>query len=697
MSRAVTLDWAEDDPDLTPDAFEIDPVTAWSILYDGVRDAPGERLFYSLLDLPPPGAPRSEGSKLQSVLHLAGKQALRHAGLPLAAPEAGPRPRLFPLPLRSSALDPATPDIVRNPAGFAEVPLGAIRPLAGDHAFPPPPRVIVGIIDYGINILHGRFQIRRQDGAWQSRIAHAWLQDAPFRAPCAVPFGREVHGAEIATALDAAQGKDEAALRALGLMACDGSGSRAQARRVSHGTHVLDLAAGAMHPPQQGRGDAIDAAGMDVQIIAVALPDTVKRDSTGSQLGLFFVQGLDYILARSREIDAAAGGRSVPVVVNSSLGFSGGPRGGQHIIDRAIDSLLAGHARQKGDDAPDVWVVVPAGNCNLARVHAQSVGQDGGATLDLPWRLPPGDHSPNHLEAWITLPNTRSPPPVHLALTPPGDIPPPKPIELTPGQSRRLVRSRRVDGTELGTIGRVALFGEPDGRLRLSLTLAPTDPGGTARPVAAPGAWRLAVSVPGDRAQIQSWILRDDDPVGRTATARQSYFDAHDYALHDSRGAMLAADPPGSVSAVRRAGTLNAIATGRGRIVVAGYVQGEDTAPVRPAPYSATPLTGDDSAPPAEAITCAAPSETSQVLRGIPAAGTRSGSTVRMNGTSVAVPQVVRGLVAQLLAGTPTDPVALVRGRSHRPKTPPDPRLGHGPIAARDQLAARRRGGQPKT
>jgi hypothetical protein len=44
--------------------------------------------------------------------------------------------------------------------------------------------------------------------------------------------------------------------------------------------------------------------------------------------------------------------------------------------------------------------------------------------------------------------------------------------------------------------------------------------------------------------------------------------------------------------------------------------------------------------------TCTAPGDESRSLPGLLVAGTRSGTLVRMNGTSVAVPQIARALLA---------------------------------------------------
>ena len=76
---------------------------------------------------------------------------------------------------------------------------------------------------------------------------------------------------------------------------------------------------------------------------------------------------------------------------------------------------------------------------------------------------------------------------------------------------------------------------------------------------------------------------------------------------------------------------------------------------------SAGPTSGSARSRPAPDLT--APSEDSIACHGILSAGTRSGSVVAMNGTSVAAPQFARWLADQIAAGQPvvTPPAPIVR------------------------------------
>ena len=131
-------------------------------------------------------------------------------------------------------------------------------------------------------------------------------------------------------------------------------------------------------------------------------------------------------------------------------------------------------------------------------------------------------------------------------------------------------------------------------------------------------------------------------------------------------------------SAVKRAGTLNPIATGRHTIVIGGFRRKD----LLPADYSGEGAVASRVGPDALAV-----SDHSIVHSGLLAAGTRSGSVIALTGTSLAVPQITR-LVACLLAeGEPAvapplgPPLKRRKDRSaRRPGPLPEQRAGKGRI-----------------
>jgi len=516
-------------------------------------------------------------------------------------------PRLHLLPLRARMLRP-------------DVDTGAMPALgegatytAGQSA----PASLVGVIDHAINLAHARF--RRSDGS--SRIAFAWDQGGAADLAATVPFGQEWTAAEI-TGLIRNLKEDDRILRAMGALDFDRPGDRPLAYRQSHGTHVLDLAAGA---------DPMDTEAQGSDILAVMLPPVVARESSGAVSSIFVLMGFAYLLQRSRDLNAAwkkGPDDAIPLYVNASLGLSGGPRGGHSLIEAGIDALIGEHEDLGGGP---VTIVLPAGNRNLAQGHAR-----GGAELSADWRLQPGDRTSNYLDVRIAGSG-----PVTLDLSPPSGGAMVQ-VQLATDDARSLTWQGQA-------IGRAVLESTDAGQLRLGIALAPTDPADSGRCPAPSGCWKLKVSVPDNTAQIEAWVLRDDSPPGFSDGGRQSYLDDLNYRRFTKFGDYMVDDPdnpddPDETSAVKRCGALNAIATTQGRIVIGGHSlrQSERAKSTQPAMYSAGPLQKTRTLSGHEAVTVAAVSDRSRALGGVLGAATRSGGALPMDGTSVAAPQAVR-------------------------------------------------------
>ncbi len=532
-------------------------------------------------------------------------------------------PRLFLLPLNWDSLklksEGKAARIVGAPA------LTRPWPSGGDL-----PKAVVGIIDHGINIFHRRFQ-RANSGA--TRIAYAWMQGGDFddANPDAVPFGREWTRSDIAAALEGVEDDEDALLR---LLDADFTrpGLHPLALRTAHGTHVLDLAAGM--DPSDPKGDSLP-------IVAVNLPPEVARETTGSVLGLFFLQAFDYILSRARALMEQLD-QPIPVAINFSFGLTGGMRGGRHFVERAVRRGIASHRawmQEQFDKSQPVDVFFPAGNRNMARGH---YALTEAPMLEAIWQVQPGDPSSNHMDVRIEVAADTPAPALELTVTAPGTSDAATTTFQSARQSRLLLVKGAVVGRAVlrseGVVGNVRL-------LNLSLALAPTDPGVSGEPPVPPGAWGLRVDVIGTiPTRIDAWILRDDTPPGSADTGRQSYFIDPAYRERDEAGRLITLDPDTAGPGIHRAGTLNAIATAAVPNVVGGVYgrtrDGLATEAPRAVPYSATPLPHRRETP--EGVDFSVPCERSMLRTGVLAAGTRSGTRVPLNGTSVAAPQVLR-------------------------------------------------------
>jgi len=533
----------------------------------------------------------------------------------VARAELGPtRQHAFPAPLRARSI-PAT-----EPRGLPSP--GALRHVERDM------RALVGVIDDGINIAHARFGAHLS-GVTQSRVAFAWLQDGVRRKDGSVPFGREWTGAEIDSALQE-EASEADVLARLGLVDFSRPGRNHLAHATSHGTHVLDIAAGA-HP------DASEGA---PGIVAVQLPTLIAYEVSGQQVGPFAIAGLHYILER-RRILAARLGRPLPLVVNFSYGIAGGPHDGTHYVEDAIARLLAA---RRSEEEGSVEVVLPSGNRNLDRgAAARGSAATAPTSLPLRWRVPPDDGTSSYLEVWLP-PGAED---LSVAIAAPGepltglaDLGTERPLVLWRGKDRASVLARAV-------LDKPGFPGpNPPRRTRLHLALAPTAPEARGRAAAPHGDWQISVSarIPGGSA-IEAWVLRDNSTVGYRSRGRQSAFEDDAYERLDHRGAREPLDPERlpEEAIVRRAGTVSGFATGGAVRVVAAAVLG-GTGPAV-ADYSGTAARHQRSPD------LAAAADRSPLRPGLVAAGTRSGSVSILNGTSIAAPQLVRALVQALQQG----------------------------------------------
>jgi hypothetical protein len=510
-----------------------------------------------------------------------------------------------------------------------------VRPLHPRSQTVTPGTVVIGIIDDGIPFAHERF--RKPDGT--TRVEAVWVQHgSPGNVPIGFDNGFEISKADIDTYLATyPQGdfidEDEIYRRA-GVADFTLDGRKALAWRASHGAHVMDIACG--WDPDQAP---------DWRVICVQLPTAITADSSGASLAPYAVKALEYIRNIAQAI--AGPGQSLPLVVNFSYGLLAGPHDGTHEIELAFDRILREHNTIPGNKP--MRVVIPSGNSHLARAHAKVTFQAAGDQAALPLRVLPDDLTPSFVEIWLP-PAAAAGNRVELTIaTPQGDVSPP--LEENDGFTLQY----EVDGKVLCE-ARYHFRSAPTGRGMFLISLQPTmriesenSPVPT-DPVAPAGLWNLTLKNLGlaSHEALEAWVQRDDAPVGYRRRGRQSYFDAATYKIHGHDGGSLEEDDP--ACPVKRAGSINAIATGKNTIVIGGLLRKE----LRPSAYSAGgPITtpvgsvlphrcGPD------ALTV---SDDSIVQSGVLAAGTRSGSVIAMNGTSVAAPLITRWIAGEFAAG----------------------------------------------
>lgn len=497
-----------------------------------------------------------------------------------------------------------------------------VREETIDAAFPQPqpamgpapdvdpdrPLVVMAVIDHGIAFAHQG--LRR-------RLDYCWSQSAPADGSGAVLFGREFTRDGIA-ALRATHGDEEAVYRATGLLGGPNLPPMPLARAHSHGAHVLATAAG--EDP-------------NLRIVAVDLPATSLWDTSGFGTDMFLLAGLHYIFDCADRIAAAHGRGAVPVVVNISMGWSGGPHDGSSAIEAALEELI----RLRRDRAATA-LVLPSGNMFQDRLSALiedrhfAPAPDGMAKASLRWFTPPHDMTSTFAEMWLA-PGQDPSGTVFGLTTPLGE-------ETTIGPQaghRDVVSKGKV-------VGQISLDRYRGSRWRVTICLAPTEPKALpddAHAAAPAGEWLVAVRRNADLTGAISLRVQRDAPHEQGKTGgRQSWLLDPDYDPYDAEGALAQLDDPAPM--LRRFDGLNGLATLGVSLNVGGHVASLGTA----ARYSSAGT-------PARGVDVSAPTDRSPARTGIVSCGTRTGSFVALQGTSSAAPQVARALAEAFLAVPP--------------------------------------------
>jgi hypothetical protein len=507
-----------------------------------------------------------------------------------------------------------------------------------------PAAVLTAVLDEGIAFAHERFRVGSQ-----TRIMCFWNQDGRTGPAPLGLFGTELFASRINQAIATAGQDEDHVYRTLGELTFADPAYKAIAHRRSHGTHVLDLAAGADPDPA--------TAPRKRPIIAVQMPEQAIADTSGTTLTPYKLLGFLYTLLRAQQLATLLQG-DVPVVVSLSYGTYDGPHDGSGVLESMIDELT----KLCEGSATPVRFVIAAGNHRQARVHADfRVAPQKPRTLN--WRLQPDDRTQNLLQIWLpkSAPHALNHFKAEVTAKPPhGGSITVSPTKLWDSHSGPL-------GTEYSAY---YVPETPSQRAHIDIyteATAPAIPLNGTQPTVPAGVWRVKVShIAGGPFRCEAYIQRDDTLVGRKTGGRQSYFDDQKYARHERpdipgfrKGGPKEFDRPPPTSDVKRTGTLNGDGTGTESYVIGAYRRTPQpwnqlaSVPENPMPASFT-SEGPPAANAARAMPSPnwlMPSDDSLSCRGVLAAGTRSGVRVAMSGTSVAAPQAARYVADQLAIG----------------------------------------------
>lgn len=266
---------------------------------------------------------------------------------------------------------------------------------------------VVGVIDYGGDFAHQNFR----DAGGGTRLETIWHQSGASSSTSPFGYGREISADEINAAL-----QETDAYLALGY----GPRPDSLFQTGTHGTHVMDIAAG------NGRGSGVPGMAPNATLIFVDISHADLPFQGPDVVGVSFgdstrlLEAIKYIFDRAGER---------PCVINISLGTNGGPHDGSTLVEDGIDRLVS--------QAPNRAVTIAASNSFDDGIHAAGqVPQDGSA--DLVWEIPSGDSSHNELEVWFSGTDR-----FEIELIAPGGQ---SLGQVTPGQNGSLVSDGQVVG-----------------------------------------------------------------------------------------------------------------------------------------------------------------------------------------------------------------------------------------------------------
>jgi hypothetical protein len=214
-------------------------------------------------------------------------------------------------------------------------------------------------------------------------------------------LGRSWKGADIENLL----GQDEEQVyRALGLI--DPLRDLRQPLRaaLTHGTHVLDLAAGY---DWQNKAEAEKAAKRP--IIAVQLPTQVAENRSDTWLPQCLKRALDWILIKADELSAELSKKSelmtpdgrprrLPLIVNGSFASMAGPQDGYSDVERRITQFIKTY-RDGGPEDLCTFVLAAGNSLQLRGAAQMDIPSDGVGEIRL--RLQPDDKTPNFVQIWL--------------------------------------------------------------------------------------------------------------------------------------------------------------------------------------------------------------------------------------------------------------------------------------------------------
>lgn len=534
------------------------------------------------------------------------------------------------------------------PVALSENSLHAVLPAAvpGTPTAHRPGTPIMALIDDGIGFLNSRFCRHTEHGP-RTRFHALWLQTLERGNPdsAEVTAGLVLTRDRIDALLSG--GREPDAYARLNKALFTRRSRRATETGTTHGTHVLDLAAGA--EPDDG-SDPV----RDWPLLGVQLPPEAIDDTSGTWFENYLLQGLRWLLRQARGIDAEA-----PVIVNLSLGIIAGPKDGSRFIEYQMAREAQLWEQVTGQPVRLVWAFGNNQRSNQVARFDYEASAPNCRDREVRWQVQPDDETASYVEIHTRgIPSSE----IAVALTTPqgvdsGFLP------LAEGE----LRSLEKDGKALARIYHLPARDYGTGtvaRAHYVIALAPSRGRRTGEPEAPSGGWTLQVRHEGCcDATVLLQVQRDDAVRGSRVRGRQSYFDdpgAYGWDAEEMAHIGLTGKGP-----IRSAGSHSALVTAPVRQVFScGAARrsatrpGEDAANLRPSGYTSEGADWSVSGPTGSTL-----ADTGSFQSGILAAGTLSGTVRRLNGTSAAAGRMSRALgqSAERIRRNASDPSSVRR------------------------------------
>ncbi len=477
---------------------------------------------------------------------------------------------------------------------------------------------MAAVIDHGCPFAHIGF--RNQKNPDQSRFVAIWDQDEHPDFPANVgtqpkhfKYGRQVDRLAINKFL--ADATNKVSKQVDEDLCYKFAEYEAVNSKVTHGSHTLGLFASHIWSPSlsaSGHQSILEDQASLADIVFVQIPRHIPFAPDPASIERHCLDGLRYILDCAGEAT-----KEISVVID--YGSDIGPHDGSELFVRAVDALI----EQAQASGKSLKVVFPSGNSFQRELRAKaSFPKDRKASLY--WTTPIGNEVPSVTTIWLSDTETKC----RLIITPPDHM---RPYDVD------------INDTLTQDFGSYSVvIKKHESQRQIFIQTSPTNQSDFLnRPISPAGVWKLDFDVKLVN-ESQEIFVKPFNVIAYTAWGgknsgfAQRVFEAKfldNRQTDDSVGDFI----------VSGNGSIFSTACGNKSYAIGGYINQGD---FKRSTYSAAGLVrGGKYSKSAERIFLA-PADDGFYFEGLLSMGTRSGSWLRIHGTSVAAPQAARALLA---------------------------------------------------